>query len=331
MEFEPDDDLLAAAERVRLIRSKLDLTQKDVSSAAKIHQAQLSSIENGSASIPNRLLLFFAKKHSVNLNWIFTGDGDRFLKPVATVENDEGEMTFSGMQRAINELKNQRYENVRQVLNRRYLYRAGSQVDVRALSRNVPGGLIGISAPGPLGNHVEPLNTPDVTASAYQEEDRLSLSMDDLTGSTTGSTVNSNRRLQETATGMNLMAEAGNKIREMELRTFTETWIEPVLRQLVQLIAAYETDNTALTVAAKKAKLRKVLPQYFDHKFSVSVNVGMGAVSPTQRMQKIQTAVATVTQLLPSASFSLTSHNCLNFTTGRFCKRRYSDRLGAHK
>lgn len=208
----------------------------------------------------------------------------------------------SGMQRAINELKNQRYENVRQVLNRRYLYRAGSQVDVRALSRNVPGGLIGISAPGPLSNHVEPLNTPDVTASSYQEEDRLSLSMDDLTGSTTGSTVNSNRRLQETATGMNLMAEAGNKIREMELRTFTETWIEPVLRQLVQLIAAYETDGTALTVAAKKAKLRKVLPEYFNNTFSVSVNVGMGAVSPTQRMQKIQTAVATVTQLLPRAA-----------------------------
>ena len=205
----------------------------------------------------------------------------------------------NGMQKAINELKNQRYENVRQVLNRRYLYRAGSQVDVRALSRNVPGGLIGVSAPGPLSNHVEPLNTPDVTGSAYQEEDRLSLAMDDLSGSTTGSTVNSNRKLHETATGMTLMAEAGNKIREMELRTFTETWIEPVLRQLVQLESMYETDKVAIMVASKKAKLKKVLLSYFSHKFSVSVNVGMGAVSPTQRMQKIQTAVATVTQLLP--------------------------------
>ena len=208
----------------------------------------------------------------------------------------------AGLQKAINELKNQRYENTRQVLNRRYLYRAGSQVDVRALSRNIPGGLIGISAPGPLSNHVEPLNTPDVTASSYQEEDRLLLSMDDLTGSTSGSTVNANRKLGETATGMTLMNEAGNKIREMELRTFTETWIEPVLRQLVQLEAMYETDEIALTVSAKKAKLLKVLPEYFDYKFSVSVNVGMGAVSPSQRMQKIQTAVATTMQLLPRAA-----------------------------
>ena len=211
----------------------------------------------------------------------------------------------SGMQKAINELKNQRYDNVRQVLNRRYLYRAGNQVDVRALSRNVPGGLIGISAPGPLNTHVEALNTPDVTGSAFQEEDRLALAMDDLSGSTTGSTVNSNRKLHETATGMNLMTEAGNKVREMELRTFTESWMEPVLRQLVQLEVAYETDDTAILVASKKAGIKKVLKGYFDHKFSVSVNVGMGAVSSTQRMQKIQTAIATVTQLVPDAALAI--------------------------
>ena len=211
----------------------------------------------------------------------------------------------SGMQKALNELKNQRYDNVRQVLNRRYLYRSGNQVDVRALSRNVPGGLIGISAPGPLNSHVEPLNTPDVTASAFQEEDRLALQMDDLTGSTTGSTVNSNRRLHETATGMNLMNEAGNRVREMELRTFTETWMEPVLRQLVQLEVEYETDTVALLTAKRKAGIKRVLKSFFSHKFSVSVNVGMGSVSPTQRMQKVQTAIATVTQLVPDAALAI--------------------------
>lgn len=211
----------------------------------------------------------------------------------------------SGMQKAINELKNQRYDNVRQVLNRRYLYRAGNQVDARALSRNIPGGLISVAAPGPLDSHVTPLPVQDVTSSAYQEEDRLSLAMDDLTGSTTGSTVNSNRKLHETATGMNLMAEAGNKVREMEMRTFTETWMEPVLRQVVQLIAMYETDEIAMTVAAGKLKLLSILPEFFNQTFAVSVNVGMGAVSPQQRLQKIQTAVATVTQLVPDAAMAI--------------------------
>lgn len=207
-----------------------------------------------------------------------------------------------GMQKALNELKNQRFDNVRQVLNRRYLYRAGQQVDVRALGRNVPGGLIGISAPGSLDQHVQPLPVQDVTGSAYQEEDRLTMAFDDLTGSTNAGTVNANRRLHETATGMNLMAEAGNQVREMELRTFTETWMEPVLRQIVQLEAKYETDTIALTVAAKKAGLRRILSAYFNYKFSVSVNVGMGAVSPTQRMQRIQGAVSTVVGLVPDAA-----------------------------
>lgn len=206
-----------------------------------------------------------------------------------------------GMQRALNELKNQRYDNVRQVLNRRYLYRAGSQVDIRALARNVPGGLIGISAPGNLSSHVEALATPDVTSSSYQEEDRIALAMDDLSGSTNGGTANSNRKLHETATGMNLMNEAANQVREMELRTFTETWMEPVLRQIIQLEAMYETDEVALTVATKKAKLLRVLPEYFNYTFSVSVNVGMGAVSPTQRMQRIQGALSAVIGLVPDA------------------------------
>lgn len=212
---------------------------------------------------------------------------------------------IAGLQKSLNEIKNQRIDNVRQVLNRRYLYRQGSQVDVRALSRNVPGGLIGISAPGALDSHVMPLATADVTSSSYQEEDRINLAADDLSGSMAGSTVNSNRKMNETVGGMEMMQSAGNRVREMELRTITKTWIETVLQQIVQLEAMYETDIIAITVASKKAKLLQILPEYFDHKFSVTVNVGAGAVSPSQRIQKISTAISTVIQLVPDAAAAI--------------------------
>jgi hypothetical protein len=212
---------------------------------------------------------------------------------------------ISGLQKATNELKNQRFDNVRQVLNRRYLFRAGSQVDVRALSRNVPGGLIGISAPGALDSHVSPLTTPDVTSSSFQEEDRLNVSMDDLSGSSNASAINSNRSIGETATGMTLMTEAGNAIREMEIRTLTETWMDKALTQITQLEAMYETDRVAMLVSMKKAKLLKVLPEYFLKAFSVKVNVGMGATSPSQRLQRIQSAISTVTQLVPDAAMAI--------------------------
>ena len=214
---------------------------------------------------------------------------------------------ISGMQKAVNELKNQRYDNVRQVLNRRYLYRQGNQVDVRALARNAPGSLIGISATGngSLDNYVTPLPTQDVTGSSYQEEDRIALAMDDLSGSMAGSTVNANRKMNETVGGMQLMQEAGNQVREMELRTVTKTWVENVIKQLVQLEAMYETDETVMKVALKKAKLLRITSQYFDHNFAVRVNVGMGAVSPTQRMQKIQSAVTATVSLIPDAAIAI--------------------------
>ena len=259
-------------------------------------------------SVGTQLLLSDPVKLSTVIPW---ADNRRdYVLGKMEVETDRpfpaGPVELAGsLQQAQNELKNQRMDNVRQVLNRRYLYRQGNQVDVRALTRNVPGGLVGISAPGPLENHVAALPVQDVTSSAYQEEDRLGLAFDDLTGLSSGATANSNRKLQETATGMNLMADAGNRIRSMELRTLTETWVKPVLQQMVQLEAYYETDVTAMTVSAKKAKLLKVLPEYFNTKFSVTVNVGMGAVSPTQRIQRIQTAVATSVQLIPDAALAI--------------------------
>jgi len=209
------------------------------------------------------------------------------------------------LQKALNEHNNQRIDNVRQVLNRRYLYRQGTQVDVRSLQRNVPGGLIGVSGAGDLSNFVKPLDTPDVTSSSYQEQDRMNLAIDDLSGSTMGSTVSSNRKLQETATGMSLMSDEANKIREMELMTFTKTWMENVLKQVVQMIAMYETDATALRVAATKAGVSQILSKFFDYKFSVSVNVGMGATGPTQRMQRFIGAVSTVVQTVPEAAASI--------------------------
>ena len=222
----------------------------------------------------------------------------------------------SGIQKIFNEIGNQRIDNVRQVLNRRYLYRQGNQVDARALARNVPGGLIGVSGTGPLSTHVEPLPVQDVTQSAYKETDMLGLSFDDLSGSQSGSTVSSNRKLQETATGMNIMADSANAIREMELKSFTKTWYEPVIKQIVQLIAEYETDTTAITVSAKKAKLLRVLPEYFDHTFAVSVKVGMGATSATQRMQRLQGAIATVTQLVPEAPLAIKGEPIANEVFG---------------
>lgn len=205
---------------------------------------------------------------------------------------------IQGLQSFGNEIRNQRIDNVRQVLNKRFLTRMDSGLDTRALARNVPGAVIPTRDPN---NDVRELVTGDVTSSSYQEEDRLQLDLDDLSGRMSAATVQSNRKLGETVGGLELMGQGGNQIREMELRTFVETWYEPTLRQLCRLLAWFETDQEILTISAKRAGLGQILPEFFDQQFPLKVNVGMGATNPAQRLNRFVLAMSTAVQLVPGA------------------------------
>lgn len=206
---------------------------------------------------------------------------------------------IQGLQGIANEIRNQRTDNVRQVMNSRLLVKSNASTDLQALMRNVPGSAI--TTNDPVGD-VRELTVKDVTASSYNEEDRVNLDIDDLTGRMSGSTVQSNRRLNETVGGMELMAQGGTQVREMELRNFVETWYEPVLRQLCRLEAYYETDAIALSVASKRAGLQEIMPEYFEQQFPVKVNVGMGATNPAQRLNRFVLAVRTAVELVPNAA-----------------------------
>ena len=84
------------------------------------------------------------------------------------------------LQEEINTVANQRLDNVKLVLNKRYYVKRGSQVDLDALIRNVPGGGVMMNDPE---NDVKTVETKDITSSSYQEQDRLSTEMDELVGS----------------------------------------------------------------------------------------------------------------------------------------------------
>lgn len=192
------------------------------------------------------------------------------------------------VQAALNDTVNQRRDNVELVLNRRYKVQRGKNVDVRGLTRSVPGGVYLVDDM----NAVAPDVTQDVTGSAYVEQDRLQMAFDEVAGAFSTSTVQANRKLNETATGMSLMSDGANAIRELSIRTFNETWVEPVLRQLMALEQAYETDAVVLGIAADRAELYEEwrTAQGFDLLLSqdvnLTVNVGMGATNPIQRVEK---------------------------------------------
>jgi hypothetical protein len=205
------------------------------------------------------------------------------------------------VQKEINENVNQRLDNVKLVLNKRYITRRGSQVDIPSLVRNVAGSVT--MATDPDGD-IKILEWNDVTSSAYAEQDRLNLDFDDVAGSFSSSTIQSNRQMNETVGGMSMLRGETNLVREYGIRTFAETWAQPVLKQLLKLIQMYETDQRILTIAGEKAKqmvkynMDVNLDEALDQELVLRVNVGMGATDPLTRLNLVLQGMRAVTEIL---------------------------------
>ncbi len=198
------------------------------------------------------------------------------------------------LQAEINEVANQRMDNVKFAMNKRYFVARNKQVDIRSLTRNVPGSVTLVNN---TETDVKVMDTPDVTSSSYQEQDRLNLDFDDISGNFSSSSVASNRNLNETVGGMELLTAPLNQVSAYQLKTFVETWVEPVLRQLILLEQSYETDDTLLALAGQASagfqKLGQdtVTDELLLQELTLSVSVGMSATSPTQKVNTFLVAV----------------------------------------
>lgn len=198
------------------------------------------------------------------------------------------------VQSEVNTLVNQRRDNVDLVLNMRYFVKRHKQVDIRSLTRNIPGAVTMMEDPE---KDVREIQWKDVTSSAYQEEDRLNLDHDDLTGTFSGASVVSNRKLNETVGGMNHLSTELNEVGDYTLMTFRETWLEPVLSQILLLEQYYESDETIVALAGNKAKLVQkfgisvVDDAFLKQQLTLTVNIGMGATNPINAMERFMAGV----------------------------------------
>jgi hypothetical protein len=156
------------------------------------------------------------------------------------------------VQKEINETTNSRQDNVRLVINKRFKVKRGRQVDLKSLVRNVAGSVTLVNEM----DDVEPFEFNDVTGSSFQEQDRLSAEMDELLGNFGNSSVMNNRKLNETVGGMAMMNQGANQLTEYTLRTFTETWTEPVLAQTLELEKAFETDELVMKLVGRRSAWR---------------------------------------------------------------------------
>lgn len=200
------------------------------------------------------------------------------------------------LQDEANNVQNSRMDNVLFVLNKGYIAKRGKNVDLSALVRNVPGRIVLADDPE---NDIKEQNWPDVTQSSYLEQDRIDGDFSDLVGNFNPMQVQAQRSGRESTNTMRMLQGPTNLLTEYMLKTFVETWVQPVLRQLVMLEQHYETDMVLLSLASEKAQvyqkygINQMTDAVLDKELTVTINVGMGATDAQAKFQRFAAALGT--------------------------------------
>lgn len=195
-----------------------------------------------------------------------------------------------GLQKETNEIANSRLDNVKLVINKRYFIKQGHSVDMQSLVRNAPASATLMTDPD---GSVKVVDFNDVTSSAYAEQDRVNVDYDELAGSFSPGSLQSNRQLNETVGGIQILRGDAGTMTGYNLKTFVETWMQPTLRQIVKLEQEYETDETVLELAGEKSQfwqqwgVNADIDYILDQELNVTVNVGMTATDPGARLNQL--------------------------------------------
>ena len=193
-----------------------------------------------------------------------------------------------------NEIRNKRIDLLDQSLHPRHLVVRNKQVDLGSLRRFMPGASTLVQAV----DDVKLMETPDVPAAAFTEGEQLAVEYDDVAGQFSNSSVRENRALNETVGGMNRIAANADQVAAYRLKTFVETWVEPVLRQVVELQTYYEDDPEIVASALIKSGATMIDDSLFTAEHTLSVNVGMGTTSPMEKAEVLLYGLTSIKTLL---------------------------------
>jgi hypothetical protein len=217
------------------------------------------------------------------------------LYPMSPVES------WQPLQLELNDITNLRQDALKRSIAPLPTVRRGAKVDIPALQRRgQPDAVIITDDPQ---KDIVFTSTPGPSGASYTETSVNNAMFDELAGVFSTSSVQSNRQLNETVGGMNLMSNAAGAVSEFDLRMWVETWVEPTLRQIVHLEQAYESDANVLAIAGSKAKVWQKFKTYPDLdafaavEVMLRVSVGIGSLDPMQKLQKFKFAMELLTPL----------------------------------
>jgi hypothetical protein len=254
--------------------------------------------------------------------------GDRpYVRGVAAVEAHKAfpaapVETWQQLQQEMNENVNLTLDARKMAISPITKVKRGRNIDLKQVQNRGPDSTLMVEdeddvtfdrAPGPDGG-------------AQQDMNNLAVDFDELAGVFSTGSVQTNRQLNETVGGMNLMSQSSNALTEFDLRVWVETWVEPVLRQLVRLIQYYESDELIMAVAGENAglviggvvpkpgiedsdpqeqqaqpqvTLEEVMQSFEALPVTVRVDVGIGALDSKQKVEKLMAGAKSTMEMTP--------------------------------
>jgi hypothetical protein len=169
---------------------------------------------------------------------------------------------LSALQEEMNVRRNQQIDAFSLLLNPKMIVGIGSGIDPMDLKRGA-GSIIKANNP----NGVIVLPAPNINP-AFNDVSRLDTEIQETIGVTSYNSGIDQQQMNGTATGISILSQEANTRIQAYIRSFNETFMEPVFRQLCKLIYKYGDDSFFTDVDRTQ-----------DFDFQVSINTGLGATN----------------------------------------------------
>lgn len=168
----------------------------------------------------------------------------------------------------LNDRRNQRMDNVTLILNKQWKVKNGANVDEDELI-STPGGVIHTD----VMDGIDPIQTSDVTSSAYQEETLIKADIQQTTGvSDFTQGVGSEALANDTATGISLIQEAGNARFKSKNNNIEEMLIKRIGELMVAMNQQYISDELLLRITGDEGQtFERVAPDEIKGNFDVKI------------------------------------------------------------
>lgn len=238
---------------------------------------------------------------------------------------------LEGMQDITNALWNQRIDNVRLVLNRMFAFDPDNVHDLRDLQIR-PGGLVRVRSKDiPAGQVIQPLDIPDVTASAYTEVAEIERMTEKVSGVSAYTTGTDSPTMNDTATGISLITEQGNTRFALKVKFAEMTGLEPLARMYGSILQQFMPDEMSIRILNDDGNevWETITAESLQGGFDFVIEAESSTVTESVRKEQAMSLLQTFSQIIdpitgmPTVNLQALTEDVLD-AFGKRAKQRYA-------